>query len=88
VKHAEAILDRQYVQERIAWSAIELYACACVVSRWDAELHEQRAADGHAQHHAAELFLRSSARRIHHHLAALKDNDDALMTYTADDALR
>src|SRR5207245_1994239 len=45
IHYREEILDRQYVQERIARAAMELFACACVLSRWDAEL---QAAPGEA----------------------------------------
>src|SRR5262249_48046128 len=38
IRHREAILERQYVQERIARAAMELFASACVLSRWDAEI--------------------------------------------------
>ncbi len=84
VRHAEQILERQYVQERLAWAAIELFASACTLSRWDHELMQQAGHDGTHRHDAARLFLRSSARRIRQHLAALRDNDDALTTRTAD----
>src|SRR5213594_3575127 len=43
MRHREEILERQLVQERIARAAMELYACACVLSRWDAELQASRA---------------------------------------------
>jgi acyl-CoA dehydrogenase family member 9 len=38
VRHREAILDRQLVQEPIAQAAMELFASLCVLSRRDAEL--------------------------------------------------
>ncbi|MBI4578092.1 MAG: acyl-CoA dehydrogenase family protein [Planctomycetes bacterium] len=88
VRHGEAILDRQYVQERIARAAIELYASACTLSRWDDDFQGRHGGDGEKRHHAAELFLSSSLRRVRQHLAALGDNDDALTTTTADAVLR
>ena len=88
-RHREAVLDRQYDQERIARAAMELFASACVLSRLDAQQCGTISADndpglGEA---AAELFLRSSARRTRRHLAALDDNDDDLTTTVADRAL-
>jgi alkylation response protein AidB-like acyl-CoA dehydrogenase len=84
VRHHEAILDRQYVQERISNIAMELFASACVLSRWDADLqaglmHRDR---------AAAVFLRESARRIQRWLAELRDNDDDAVTAAADAVLR
>jgi acyl-CoA dehydrogenase family member 9 len=34
--YREDVLDRQLVQERLAWAAMELFASACALSRWDA----------------------------------------------------
>ncbi|HYR58616.1 MAG TPA: acyl-CoA dehydrogenase family protein, partial [Chthoniobacteraceae bacterium] len=84
IEHREEILDRQYVQERIANAAMELFASACVLSRWDADLqagivHRDR---------AAALFLRESARRVRRALSELRDNDDEAVTAAADAALR
>src|SRR6266576_909145 len=59
IRHREEILERQLVQERIARAAMELYACACVLSRWDSELQAggvEVAADSEP-HSAAEFFL-------------------------------
>src|SRR5437867_6075395 len=73
IRHREEILDRQYVQERIARAAMELFACACVLSRWDAELQASatRAETNDAPHSAAELFLRGSFRRARRSLAEM-----------------
>jgi acyl-CoA dehydrogenase family protein 9 len=84
IRHREEILDRQYVQERIANAAMELFATACVLSRWDADLqsgimHRDR---------AAALFVRESMRRVRQFLDALRDNDDAVVTAAADAVLR
>jgi hypothetical protein len=84
VRYREAILDRQYAQERIANVAMELFASACVLSRWDADLqaglmHRDR---------AAAVFLRQSARRTQRWLAELRDNDDDAVTAAADAVLR
>ncbi len=86
IRHREAILERQYVQERIARAAMELFASACVLSRWDAEIEAgagQAKSDG-ASNHAAELFLRGSFRRARRSLAEMRENDDAAVTATAD----
>src|SRR5438045_5964295 len=57
IRHREEILDRQYVQERIARAAMELFACACVLSRWDAELQaaDTPAATNDASQSASEF---------------------------------
>jgi alkylation response protein AidB-like acyl-CoA dehydrogenase len=86
IRHREEILERQYVQERIARAAMELYAGACVLSRWDAQLQEPEAtsAANAIAPGAAELFLRGSFRRARRSLAEMHDNDDDAVTATAD----
>ena len=90
IRHREEILERQYVQERLACIAMELFASACVLSRWDAELETasgEASANGAAQP-VPDLFLRNSFRRIEQALAELHDNDDAATTATADWAMK
>src|SRR5262245_25313565 len=89
LRHREEILDRQYVQERIARAAMELFASACVLSRWDSELQSAgaKADPADARFGAAELFLRGSFRRMRRSLAEMHDNDDAAVTATADRVL-
>jgi len=65
---------------------MELFASACVLSRWDDELQTGSAGDGSegASGGAAELFLRGSFRRARRSLAEMHENDDAAVTATAD----
>jgi alkylation response protein AidB-like acyl-CoA dehydrogenase len=88
IKHREAILDRQYVQERLARAAMELYASACTLSRRDAEQQSARSKSGSGPepgwHSAAEYFLRGSLRRARRSLAEMNDADDSVVTATAD----
>src|SRR6185295_1156133 len=90
LRYREEILERQYVQERIARAAMELFASACVLSRWDSELQAAGAnpAPADARFGAAELFLRGSFRRMRRSLAEMHDNDDAAVTATADRVLQ
>jgi alkylation response protein AidB-like acyl-CoA dehydrogenase len=89
IHHRENILFRQYVQERLADAACELYASSCTLSRLDALMS---GGNGHAEELAREgaagtYFLRLSNRRIQQCLAGLRDNDDADTTATADSIL-
>ncbi|MEY2429425.1 MAG: acyl-CoA dehydrogenase family er 9 [Verrucomicrobiota bacterium] len=86
IRHREEILERQYVQERLASVAMELFASACVLSRWDAEFGPSsgKAGVNGAAQSVPDLFLRSSFRRIEQALAELHDNDDTATTATAD----
>jgi alkylation response protein AidB-like acyl-CoA dehydrogenase len=89
MRYREEILERQYVQERLACAAIDLFACACVLSRRDAELERQTtsAATNGSFDGPAELFLKSSFRRIQQWLAELHNNDDAAVSAVADGVL-
>jgi alkylation response protein AidB-like acyl-CoA dehydrogenase len=85
--YRENILFRQYVQERIADAASELYASACTLARLDHLLSDM--GNGQAEEAARDVtaglyYLRLSDRRIRACLAALTDNDDTLTTQAAD----
>jgi acyl-CoA dehydrogenase family protein 9 len=84
ISHREAVLDRQYVQERIADAAIALVTSACTLSRWDHSLVQNSAATGSS---AAELYLRMANRRFDDALRQLNHNDDRLTSEAAGDAL-
>jgi alkylation response protein AidB-like acyl-CoA dehydrogenase len=89
VRYREPILDMQLVQERIAGAAMDLFASAATLSRWDSEIQSGQS-NGEApqkKNTAAELFLRQSFRRIRTFLAGLGDNDDDFILKAADSAL-
>jgi acyl-CoA dehydrogenase family member 9 len=89
MKHREAILFRQYVQERIADAACELYASSCTLSRLDSllALGNGNAAEVARDVRIGRYFLTISARRVRQCLAALGDNDDEDTTVTANAVL-
>ncbi len=86
MKHREEILFRQYVQERLADAACELYASSCALSRLDhlLTLRNGNAAEAGREIQAGRYFLKLADRRIRACLEALRDNDDADTTATAD----
>jgi len=89
MKHREDIMFRQYVQERLADAACELYASSCTLARLDSLLS---IGNGHADEvtrdvTAGRYYLRLSNRRIKQCLAALSDNDDKDTTATANAVL-
>src|SRR5260221_583501 len=76
-------------QERIANTAMDLFASTCVLSRQDSEIQFARRNGDAAgpDHAAADLFLRQSFRRIRGFLAGLTDNDDKSVLATANSCL-
>jgi alkylation response protein AidB-like acyl-CoA dehydrogenase len=79
VRHREEILERQLVQERIAWLAMELFAAACTLSRWDADL----ARNDRTHEAAARLLIADSFRRAETCLREMGVNDDQLIRQAA-----
>jgi alkylation response protein AidB-like acyl-CoA dehydrogenase len=88
-RHREAIVDRQYVLERISDAACELYASGCTLSRLERLLSEGNGNPAELARDVAagKYFLRLADRRVRQSLAALKDNDDTMTTATANAVL-
>jgi alkylation response protein AidB-like acyl-CoA dehydrogenase len=86
VKHREAVLDRQYVQERVADAAIALTTASCTLARLDHELSTNTGtAEGRA---AGTLYLKMANRRFDQALRELDHNDDDATTAAAEAVLR
>jgi alkylation response protein AidB-like acyl-CoA dehydrogenase len=87
--YREAVLERQYVQERIADAACDLYASSCTLSRLDAMLAQGNGnqVELNRELQLGRYFLQLANRRIKQNLAALWDNDDEQTTATANAVL-
>jgi alkylation response protein AidB-like acyl-CoA dehydrogenase len=79
MRHREEIVERQLVQERIAWIAMELFASACALSRWDNEL----ASTDQSNDAVARLFIADSLRHAETCLRNMRSNDDNLLRDSA-----
>ena len=86
LKLMEVVLKSQYLQERLADAACDLYASSCSLSRLDHLLTNRNGHPGELAREvqAGRYFLTLANRRIKQNLAALWNNDDALTTRTAD----
>jgi alkylation response protein AidB-like acyl-CoA dehydrogenase len=80
-KYREAVLDRQYVQERLADAAIELYLSSCVLSRLDSALANERQLDLNGR--AGLFYLDAADERVERHLYELWHNHDEGATEVA-----
>ena len=83
LKDEAVFVQAQLVHERLADLAIDLYACACVLSRLDTAPKKDKYADpahGHA-------FLAMAFRRIKNTFLALDENDDGAWLTSAKAAL-
>lgn len=85
----EVVLKSQYMHERLADAACDLYVSSCTLSRLDALLAGGNgAAERERDIRAGRYFLRLAERRIRKNLTDLWDNIDADTTQTADAFLR
>lgn len=88
-KHGKAIIERQYVQERLANAAIDIYLSVAALSRATSELE---AAGGNVDAVAGELdctrvFVHMAYRRTRRSLRALKLNQDTRLDAIAQRAV-
>lgn len=84
VQHREEVLERQLVQQRLAWIGMELLATACVLSRWDEELRrgDPRNSD------LARLFVSDAMRHVDECFAAQRHNHDQAIRLAAESVIR
>ena len=89
ITYREPVMDMQLVQERIAGAAMEMFASACVISRW---MRSCKASDKTAMK-PGKIVARPSFsfvnhfHRIRRFLNELTDNDDKALLATANSVL-
>jgi alkylation response protein AidB-like acyl-CoA dehydrogenase len=85
----ETFLTSEYLHERIADAACDIYAASCTLSRLDGiYMHSNNVpVDRNADAIAGRHFLKLAFRRVRQNLDALDDNDDGSTTAAADAAL-
>jgi acyl-CoA dehydrogenase family member 9 len=88
-KHGKAIIERQYVQERLANAAMDIFIATATLSRTTSEIER---AGGNLDAVAAELdctrvFVHMAYRRIRRSLRALRANQDARLDAIAERAV-
>jgi acyl-CoA dehydrogenase family protein 9 len=77
-RHGKKIIERQYVQERLANAAIELFMATAVLSRATAELQAAAGDESkvEAELDCARVFVHAAYRRTRRSLRALRNNQD------------
>ena len=89
MKHGKQILERQFVQERMADAAIDMYLSIATLARtgWEIErLGGVEKAD--AELTCARLFLNEAVRRSRRNVQAITKNQDARLRAVAERALK
>jgi hypothetical protein len=89
-KHQLAILDKQYVQARLADIATELFMASCVYSRLTAILVNGTIPEPEQDHefNTGRLYLRLAHQRNEHRLELLKLNVDEDLDMVANEWLK
>jgi acyl-CoA dehydrogenase family protein 9 len=88
-KHGKKIVDRQYVQERLANAAMDIYLATATLSRATAAI-ERAGADAEAvaaELDCARVFVHMAYRRVRRNLRGLKINQDTRLDAIAERAV-
>jgi len=72
IRHREEILERQLIQARISWAAMNLYAAACGLSRWDSDLQ----AGDRRNDAVARFFVVDALNEVERSLGEIGTNAD------------
>jgi len=83
IRHREDVVDRQLEQARIAWAAMELFATACTLSRWDHDLANRNRTNGSDSSAAAEWFVTNSLNQAERQLHDLNSSSDNTLLQAA-----
>jgi acyl-CoA dehydrogenase family protein 9 len=87
-KHGKAILERQFLQQRLANISIDVYLSVAVLSRTTWEIERAGSTDAAAAElDCARVFIPAAMRRARRHLRALRVNQDRRMKAIAERAL-
>jgi alkylation response protein AidB-like acyl-CoA dehydrogenase len=73
--HREEVVERQLIQERISWAAMELLAAACVLSR----VYYEDSSGVQINRQAIAWFLNDALSNAERQLSSLFDNDAAVL---------
>ncbi len=89
MRHGAGIVERQFIQERLANAAIEIYVATATLSRATAELERAGGSEEEVASSldCAKLFVPLACRRARRQLRALRRNQDGRMTAIAERAL-
>ena len=85
-KHGKNIVHKQFATRRLADIMIDLFACACVLSRVDSAYKEKGPRGAELEMQILKVVSRQVKGRIDRNFAKIDDNDDELIKALADHA--
>jgi len=87
-RHGKSILERQFLQQRLANISIDVYLSVAVLSRTTWEIERAGSAEAAAAElDCARVFIPAAMRRARRHIRALRVNQDRRMKSIAERAL-
>jgi acyl-CoA dehydrogenase family protein 9 len=88
-RYGKKIVDRQYVQERLANAAMDLFLATAVLSRATSELEAVQGDESKVQNEidCARVFVHAAYRRARRSLRALRTNQDKRIDAIAERAV-
>jgi acyl-CoA dehydrogenase family protein 9 len=88
LRHGKAIIDRQFLQERMANAAIDIYLATTVLSRTTWEIERAGGEAGaKSQVDCARIFIPMAARRARRSIRGLRKHQDARLKAIAEASL-
>jgi acyl-CoA dehydrogenase family protein 9 len=88
LKHGKTVIERQFLQLRLANAAIDIYMSAAVLSRTTWEIERAGSVDAAAAElDCARVFIPAAMRRARRNIRALRVNQDARLKAMAERAL-
>lgn len=86
--HGKAVIERQFIQQRLANIAIDVFCSVAVLSRTTWEIERAGSADrASAELDCARVFIPAAMRRARRHIRALRTNQDERLKAIAARAL-
>jgi acyl-CoA dehydrogenase family protein 9 len=88
LKHGKAIIERQFLQERMANAAIDIFLATAVLSRTTWEIERAGSVEAaRSQVDCARVFVPMASRRARRNIRALRRNQDARLKSLAERSL-
>jgi acyl-CoA dehydrogenase family protein 9 len=82
-EHRKGIVERQFIQKRLADATADIYAQVAVLSRVSTILEEQGVEPSGQERYIAETFCTRAAKRVETNFNQIESNDDDRMTAIA-----
>ena len=88
LKHGKDVIDKQFLQLRLANAAIDIFVATAVLSRTTWEIERAGSVDAaSAELDCARVFIPAAMRRARRNIRALRNNQDARLKAIAERAL-